>query len=265
MVHFIPPSQRRLALLAAQAETAPVLVLGGPGTGKSALVKWLHRHGLRAGKPLVYAEPDLPLRLQIPRAQGGTLAIAEISEWSLSEQMVLLNFLKTHSLPHAEDPSLPVLYSVRVIATSSHSLDGRAAGGLFNRELLEKLSAYRLEVPPLVLRSAEFNDIVLGILGEITHELHKDHIRGVSPEAWDRLREYEWPGNVRELRNVLRVAAIAAAGDRVELGDLPSFGHDRPDFRATRAEFEKIHRLPSLTGGAGAVGASSEFEPRPEV
>jgi DNA-binding NtrC family response regulator len=245
MVHFIPPSQRRLALLAAQAETTPVLVSGGSGTGKSALVKWLHSNGPRASKPLITATLDLPLNLQIPLAQGGTLAIPELGEWNLSEQIALLNYLKTHSVPHPENPELPVLLSVRVIATSSQSLDGRAQGGLFNRELLDKFNAFRLEVPPLSRRSEEFGDIVLGILGEITRDLRKDHLRGISLEVSEKLRSYDWPGNVRELRNVLKVAAIAAQGDRLEGQDLPDFGHDRPDFRATRAEFERIRRTNS--------------------
>ena len=101
-------------------------------------------------------------------------------------------------------------------------------------------------MPPLVRRAEEFEDIVTGILGEITRELHKEYLRVVTPQAWDALRSYEWPGNIRELRNVLRMAVVAAQGDRIEAHDLPAFGESRIDFRATREQFEKIYLLELL-------------------
>ena len=246
MVHFIPPSQRRLAMLAAQADTAPVLIYGASGTGKGAIARWIHSNGPRAARPLKHANHELPLAKQIPDAQGGCLVISEIGEYPLGEQKILLNFLLTKTVPHAENREMRVLVNARIIATTSQALDGRAQGGLFNVELLEKLNVFRLEMPALAKRADEFDDIVNGITGEIIRELHKEHLRTLSSEAWDRLRAYEWPANLRELRNVLRVAAVAAKGDRIEVSDLPDFGPDRIDFRATREQFEKIYILELL-------------------
>jgi DNA-binding NtrC family response regulator len=243
MVHFIPPSQRRIALLAAQADTAPVLILGGGGTGKGAIARWIHTHGPRAGRPLVTTSFDIPLVESLKNAQGGTLVIHEIGETNLSEQRTLLNYLTTKTVTV---DGVPMLLNVRVMATTSHALEGRAQGGLFNAELLGKLNVYRLEMPALARRTEEFEDIVAGITGEITRELHKEHLRKLTPEAWGRLRSYDWPGNLRELRNVLRVAVIAAQGEEIDAEDLPDFGHDRVDFRATREEFEKIYLLEIL-------------------
>ena len=246
MVHFIPPSQRRLAMLAAQADTAPALIFGASGTGKGAICRWIHANGPRATRPLVHANPKLPLVRQIPQAQGGTFVIDEIGEWPLGEQRALLGFLKTKSVPHPDSDGMPMLLNVRVMATTSQALEGRAQGGLFNEELLAKLNVFRIEMPALSRRGEEFDDIVLGIIGEITRELHKEHLRGLTTRAWSALKEYDWPGNLRELRNVLRLAVIAAKGDQVEAYDLPEFGHDRIDFRATREQFEKIYILELL-------------------
>src|SRR5581483_11688051 len=105
---------------------------------------------------------------------------------------------------------------------------------------------FRIEMPPLAKRQDEFEDIVLGVTGEITREVHKEHLRELEDGAWQRLREYDWPGNLRELRNVLRLAILAARGDRIASSDLPEFGHDRIDFRATREQFEKIYILELL-------------------
>ncbi|MBC7692050.1 MAG: sigma-54-dependent Fis family transcriptional regulator [Methylotenera sp.] len=241
MVHFIPPSQRRLAMLAAQADTAPVLIYGASGTGKGAIARWIHQNGPRAGRPYLNAKQDISLLTQIPQAQGGTITIPEIGSWPLGEQKILLDFLTTKSISHPENPGLRMLLNVRVIGTTSQTLEGRAQGGLFNPTLLEKLNVFRLEMPPLFRRTEEFEDIVMGIVGEIIRELHKEHIRSLDKLAWNSLKSYDWPGNIRELRNVLRVAVISAQGDRIEATDLPQFGHDRIDFHATREHFEKIY------------------------
>jgi two-component system response regulator HydG len=244
MVHFIPSSQRRLAMLAAQADTAPALIYGASGTGKGAICRWIHANGPRAARPLIHAVSNKPLMPQLSAAQGGTFVIDEIGNRSLSEQKALLSFLNTKSVPHVEGTQM--LLNVRIIVTSSQMLEGRAQGGLFNAELLEKLNVFRIEMPPLSKRAEEFEDIALGIVGEIAHELHKEHLRGLSAEAWQKLASYDWPGNLRELRNVLRLAVVAASGDRIEEHELPQFGHDRIDFRATREQFEKIYILELL-------------------
>jgi DNA-binding NtrC family response regulator len=246
MVHFIPSSQRRLALLAAQADSAPVLIYGGSGTGKGAIARWIHSNGPRTARVFLMATQSRPIVDQILEAQGGTLAIPEMGEWTLSEQKTLLGFLKTKSVPHPEEGHMPVIANVRIIGTTSQALEGRAQGGLFNMELLEKLNVFRIEMPPLSKRIDEFDDIVLGIVGEITRELHKDHLRNLSFDAWERLRSYDWPGNLRELRNVLRLAVAACKGDQIEVTDLPDFGYTRIDFRATREQFEKIYILELL-------------------
>lgn len=245
MVHFIPPSQRRLAMLAAQADDASVLIYGGDGTGKSAIAKWIHTNGPRSLRPLVTFNRDLALSDELAKAQGGTLVIHEVGSWSLTEQKALLHFLNTRSLP-AEGNGITALYNTRIIATTSQSVEGRAQSGMFNADLLLKLNVFRLEMPALTKRQEEFEDIVMGILGEITRELHRDHIRKLSNEAWTALRTYDWPGNLRELRNVLRLAVIACRNDEIGTSELPDFGHDRLDFRATREEFEKTYILELL-------------------
>lgn len=241
MVHFIPPHQRRLALLAAQAESAPVLIHGSSGTGKGAIARWIHVNSPRSLRPLHYATLEQPLASQIAAAQSGTLVIPEIGTWGLAEQKILLQFLNTKSISM---DSLRMLLNVRIIATTSQPLDSRANAGLFNPDLLTRLSVFRLEMPPLSRRGEELADIALGLLGEITREFHKEHLRTFSPEAWDRLRTYDWPGNIRELRNVLRVAVISARGDRIEATDFPAFGG--VDFRATREDFEKNYLVELL-------------------
>jgi DNA-binding NtrC family response regulator len=246
MVHFIPSSQRRIAVLAAQADSAPVMIFGGSGTGKGAIARWIHANGPRVASTFLVASHKKSLAEQILNAHGGTLMIPEIGECPLAEQKVLLGYLKTRSIPHPEERRMSALANTRVIVTTSHALEGRAQGGLFNIELLEKLNVFRIEMPALSKRTDEFEDIVMGITGEITRELHKEHVRALNSETWSLIRSYEWPGNIRELRNVLRVAVAACKGDVIEVNDLPDFRYARIDFHATREEFEKTYILELL-------------------
>ncbi len=241
LVHFVPPSQRRLAVLAAQAEGAPVLIYGQSGTGRSALARWIHSNGPRAALPLVVADHNQSLAQQIPAAQGGSFLIAEVGEWPLAEQKILLEFLKTRSIPHPERNGTRLLVNARIIATTSSALEGRAQSGLFNSELLQRLNVFRIEMPDLNQRKEEFEDIACGIVKEITRELHREHIRSITEAAWTLLKGYTWPGNLRELRNVLRYAVIQCKTDGIDSCDLPDLGCDRIDFKATREEFEKIY------------------------
>ena len=242
MVYFIPSSQRKIALTAAQADGEPVLVIGGTGTGKGALAKWIHQNSPRAALPCLLTTRERTLAEQIREANGGTLIIDDITNFPVSEQLVLLNFLKTKAVPHPQKSgSVPMIVNVRIIATSVPQVDSRARAGMFNDELLLRLSKNRIEMPSLAERADEFEDITMGILQEITHELHKEYIKGFSETSWRKLRDYDWPGNLRELRNVLRMAAVSCEGERVEVKDLPDFGHDKINFQATRSEFEKIY------------------------
>ncbi len=243
MVYFIPSSQRKIALAAAQAEDEPVLVIGGTGTGKGALAKWIHQNSPRAAQACVMATRDRTIAEQIRDCKGGTLIVDDITNYPVSEQMVILNFLKTKAVPSTQKggPTVPMIVNVRLIATAVPQIDSRARAGMFNDELLLRLSKNRIEMPNLAEREDEFEDIAMGILQEITQELHKEYIKGFSENVWRKLREYDWPGNLRELRNVLRMSVVSCETERVEMQDVPDFGHDKINFQATRSEFEKIY------------------------
>lgn len=241
ITQFIPPGQKRLALFATQTETAPVLIYGSSGTGKGTLARWIHQNSPRSLHPFIVASKETPLSEQLPLAQNGTFLIPEIGARPLSEQKMLLGFLENKTIPLSDSSQTQTCLNVRIMVTTSQSLEGRAQGGLFNIKLLEKLNVFRLEMPPLCKRTEEFKEIVLGVMREITQELHKEHLTTLQHEAWTLLQNYDWPGNLRELRNVLRIAVLNSKGDQIEAADLPEFGHDRLDFRSTREEFEKTY------------------------
>lgn len=247
MVHFIPSSQRRLALLAAQADSAPVLICGATGTGKGAIAKWIHMNSVRANRPFLVANQGTSLVEPLAEAKDGTLFIPEIGECPLSEQKTLLNYLKAKTLStHGDQNNDRSPGPARIIGSTNQTLEGRAQGGLFNIELLEKMNVFRIEMPSLCKRLDEFEDIVIGILVEIARELDKSTVYSLSQSAWEKLKKYDWPGNIRELRNVLRLALASVKDSQIESQHLPDFSSSPVDFQATREKFEKIYILELL-------------------
>lgn len=225
-------------MVAAQADESPVLIEGSPGTGRGEIARWIHENSPLATRPFRLANLKSPLAGQIVEARGGTLLIPELSEFPLADQQVLLHYLEKKSLPQA---GVPMLVHTRIIASTSHNLESRSQGGLFNSALLKRFQEFRIQMPPLSERIEEFEDIVEGLLREICRETKKEHVRKLSTDAWEKLKSYSWPGNLRELRNVLRLAILRVTDDTLRAVDFPNLGDDQFDFRATREQFEKIY------------------------
>ena len=51
-------------------------------------------------------------------------------------------------------------------------------------------------------------------------ELTGKRVKGITPEALDRLRDSDWPGNVRELENAIERAIVLATGDLITEADV---------------------------------------------
>lgn len=226
-VSFVPTSERRLALLAAQSESTPVLIVGANGTGREGLALWIHAHGPRsAHKPISFtyhrngfADSSVPsLQELLQKGHGSTLILNEIGDSPLQDQELLAQYLRSKTL---KLDGILSLIQTRIIVTTRYDLEARARSGLFSIHLIERLKQFVLHTPALHQRQDELEDIVLEVLGEITREHHLDHIRSFSPEAWTRIKTYPWPGNIRELRNALRLATLKCEGQEVQLEDLP--------------------------------------------
>lgn len=233
-VSFIPPKARRIALQAAQADHEPVLITGETGSGKSGIARWIHANSPRSTKPFLELTAGADWTSEILTSQGGTLYVPELEGLSPSERGTLLTLLKYRSFRRTtETGTLRQLVHARVIVGALTPIDEFSP---FEEHFLE----FQLHMPPLSDRTEEFEDIVMTMLREIAHELGKDHLRAIDRLAWANLKSHSWPGNLRELRNVLRVAALHAQGDRLESTDLPRLGSDdRIDFMASREQFEK--------------------------
>lgn len=220
---------QRLVRLAPSALT--LLIVGEPGAGKEAMARAAHALSGRPG-PLVcvdvgalspslleselfghvrgaYTGADRARKGAFQQADGGTLFLDEISNLELSAQVKLLRALQERQVrPVGADA--PVDVDVRVVAASNQDLDEMVARGAFRLDLLGRLNAATLRLPPLRDRGQDWARIARCVLGVAPDQ------RWCSPAAEDILSAHTWQGNVRELVNVVRSASVLSAEGLIE-------------------------------------------------
>ncbi|MFI5245755.1 MAG: sigma-54-dependent transcriptional regulator, partial [Gemmatimonadales bacterium] len=218
-----------------------VLITGEPGTGKSELARYVHRHSSRAAGPLVYgacaampagdAEAELfgtegPLDIApsavaataiglVESAAGGTLVLEDVhlldscAQDALAEMLAEGSFRRVGARHRIES-------EVRVVATAGSGLSAAVRAGSFRADLLDTLAKVSLELPPLRVRAVDIAVLAEGMVREFGGP------RGpaLASEALDVLQSYCWPGNLRELRNVLERAVLLVEGGIIRAHDL---------------------------------------------
>ena len=108
--------------------------------------------------------------------------------------------------------------NVRVIAATNRDLKTRVDEGTFREDLLYRLSAVAIELPPLRERKEDIPllcDYFLRKLGYSTVA------KAISDPLMKELQGRHWAGNVRELRNAVEHASVMARGRAFELSDFP--------------------------------------------
>jgi len=209
---------------------APVLIIGEPGSGRSAFARYLHALSRRADGPLVHVSAasllDSNVEAQLlgseadgeisagafERATGGTLIIDELTDLSPAAQKTLLAVIDERSYRRAGGRDSQRL-NARVIATAPVSYEAAIERGELRRDLVAQLSTLMLRVPPL----REYSEDVPELLAHHVDKLVDAEglkFRRFSVAAQNRLRNYPWPDNVRELKNLVRrLLLLDATGD----------------------------------------------------
>lgn len=227
-----PQMKRCLDRLALSANSdANVLITGETGTGKE-LVAWaIHNNSSRAGKRFVVVDcAALPETLVesilfgyergaftgadksqsglIKRADGGTLFLDEVGELPLSVQKSFLRVLQEHKFRQVGGGTL-LRSDFRLIAATNRDLNTMVHRHRFRKDLLFRLKAFTMELPPLRQRIEDIPDIAAHHVSKLCHSYQLNN-KSFSPDFFEVLGRYDWPGNVRELVNALERAVSAA-------------------------------------------------------
>lgn len=224
-----------------------ILILGETGTGKGLLARHIHKTAARradGGKgddsaPFVHVNCSaLPPSLVeselfghekgaftdaknsrpglFEMAEGGTIFLDEIGDMPLDLQAKILTVVE-EGVYRRVGGSRDKTVNARIITATNQPLEERVEQGKFRRDLLYRLNALTIRIPPLRDRS---EDAVL-MAQSMVERFAKEYGRSGPPprlaeDAKAAIRRHTWPGNVRELINMAQRAAMLC--DKPEIG-----------------------------------------------
>jgi DNA-binding NtrC family response regulator/pSer/pThr/pTyr-binding forkhead associated (FHA) protein len=244
-----------------------VLLVGETGSGKEVFARAIHSASGRAGPLVCVNTAALPEQLLeselfghekgafsgaagakaglIEQASGGTLFLDEIGELAMPMQAKLLRVLEDRVVRRV-GATAERRIDVRVIAATNADLEEAVREKHFRRDLLFRLNACTLHIPPLRERPTEIRRLAEVFLTRAAATMGAPLLR-FAPGALDVLERHPWPGNVRELRNVVeRAAALCAgSGEPIGVAHLPKSVGDGARGLAT---------LPALAGPGSEAG-----------
>ncbi|HEY4234452.1 MAG TPA: sigma-54 dependent transcriptional regulator [Lacipirellulaceae bacterium] len=231
---------KQIALAA--SSDASVLLGGESGTGKELAARAIHRYSRRAGGPFVavsvaalnpsLAESELFGHARgaftgaeedrvglLVQANGGTLFLDEVAEIPLPTQVKLLRALEHNEVVPVGSNQL-VKSDFRVISATHQNLRQRTEQGQFRHDLLFRLGAFQIELPPLGERPDDIEDLANYFISLLSSDGTTRPVR-LAAQTLAELRRRRWYGNVRELRNAIEHALILARGRTIMPEHLP--------------------------------------------
>jgi sigma-54-specific transcriptional regulator len=144
-------------------------------------------------------------------ADGGVLFLDELGELPVAMQAKLLRTLESGEYrPVGSNKS--VYSRFRILAATSGDLENVIATGKLRPDLLHRLGAVRITLPPLRRRLDDIPVLAAQFLRSYLSRSDGGPSE-ITAEACVALMQHDWPGNVRQLRNVVEGAAAVAGND----------------------------------------------------
>jgi DNA-binding NtrC family response regulator len=276
---------RRLVQKVAPTDST-VLVTGETGTGKELIARAIHEQSTRAGKPFLAincgALPENLIESELfghrrgaftgadenrqgvfEVADGGTLFLDEVGELPKSVQTKLLRVLETGEVRRVGD-NMPFKVDVRIVAATHRVLKRMVARDEFREDLMYRINAFEIPVPPLRDRIEDLPVLAEHLLARVRSRVEASGAPHFTNEALAALKAYVWPGNVRELANVIEHASILCDELPIEKGHLPTNILDRsiklhiPNSALTLREIENRAIMESLDRNDGNKSAAAD-------
>lgn len=203
-----------------RAYDRPILIEGETGTGKELLAAAIHKRGPRMLGPYVKIScTSIPGELleselfgsvagaytgAVERRRGlwleahqGDLLLDDLQDLPSGQQVKLLRVIEDGEVRPVGGTETQRA-DVRVIATINRPIDLLVEGGMLRRELLFRIGAVVLRLPPLRERIADLPPLAMHFIRDLASRM-RSPVPHVEPGALDGLSVHAWPGNVREL------------------------------------------------------------------
>ncbi|HWW87126.1 MAG TPA: sigma 54-interacting transcriptional regulator [Vicinamibacterales bacterium] len=219
-----------------------VLITAEAGAAVESVVRELHTRGRRASGPFVVVEcgtsdpaplehllfglpdPAVPSDLEmvtsdsrVAAARGGTLFLADVGDLPAAAQRRLARIARDGEV--SVDGADPVTTGFRLVASAAPGIDAEVEAHRFRADLFRRLSAVRIDLPPLRERPEDIPVLAVRLLDDICAA------RGLSPHtltetALALVGALTWPGNLTELRTAIERAATECRNDVIQIEQL---------------------------------------------
>ena len=203
-----PATERFHSLIRHAAScTAPVWIVGEPGTGKETVARTIHyqsSHRERAFIAVDCGGVQPYLFDAVLFGLGGLFPSKTIGTIYLKNPGLLPRDLQQKIADAVRDP-----HAVRIVCSSPKSAADAVRSGTVLPIFQTQLATLELQMIPLRDRL----DDLPRLLGEVK----------MAPETWPVLQSYGWPGNIRELESIVGIAVERAGDSAVTPADLPRF------------------------------------------
>lgn len=219
-----------------------VLIRGESGTGKELLSEAVHAASARRDGPFIKvncaALPESIIESELfghergaftgavrsrkgrfELAQGGTIFLDEIGDFSAATQVKLLRVLQEREFERLGSTQTTRV-DIRIIAATNRDLGALVAAGLFREDLYYRINVFELTMPPLRERKSDILLLANHFVDKYAARTGKS-VRRISTPAIDMLMSYHWPGNVRELENCIERAVLLTSDEVIRAPHLP--------------------------------------------
>ncbi len=177
----------------------PVLITGGPGSGKTKIAQSIHQYWSGQQKPMVPLHASDPEPLAVLHhenlGEGSSLFLLHLERFAEKDKLLLCDWLRRNQTQKAP---------IRVFATASANVWQMADSDPILFDLLHRLNIIEITVPDLRDRRADIPDLAALFLEQASG--YKMHL---GKDCHAILQQHTWPANVRELQNVMTRATLA--------------------------------------------------------
>ena len=230
--------QQMFALMQRAAESdITVLISGESGTGKELVARAIHANSSRRGGPFITvncaAIPETLIESELfgheqgaftgattkrigkfEQANGGTIFFDEIGDMQWVLQAKLLRVLQERQIQRVGGTAnIPV--DIRVLTATNQNLEAAVEAGTFREDLLYRIAAFPIVVPPLRDRREDIPLLADYFLKRYAESMKKS-IKAISADALRLLMQYNFRGNVRQLENMIERAVLLETTDLLQ-------------------------------------------------
>ncbi|MBS9777428.1 MAG: sigma-54-dependent Fis family transcriptional regulator [Gammaproteobacteria bacterium] len=220
---------------------APVFIHGESGTGKELVARNIHDQSARHDGPFIPvncgAIPENLVESEFfgykkgaftgavkdtpglfTSANGGTLFLDEVADLPLAMQVKLLRAIQERAIrPIGGDQEIPI--DIRILSATHKNLTKLVESHEFREDLYYRLNVISLGMPPLRKRQGDVFILTQYLLEKLAQRQGGEQFT-ITPDASQKLNEYDFPGNVRELENILERATTFCDNNTITATDI---------------------------------------------